>query len=202
MRTFLLGTLFLVSTIAASDAKACSCIPPRPPAQALAQASTVFSGRVLEMTPVTLEGSRRVTRVRFTVLNTWKGDCRKEVEIFTTDHTAMCGYPFRHHESYLVYTYADQSGRLWASLCSRTKELGQAGEDLKVLGEGSCHEPGSCRCPAGHAFEVSSGRCVPERPAACPHIYKPVCGCDHKTYSNSCVAASYGIKRWTEGACH
>lgn len=37
--------------------------------------------------------------------------------------------------------------------------------------------------------------------AACPMIYKPVCGCDDKTYSNTCVAVNAGIQFWTEGAC-
>ena len=36
---------------------------------------------------------------------------------------------------------------------------------------------------------------------ACIEIYQPVCGCDNKTYSNSCYAGINGIVRWTEGAC-
>ena len=36
---------------------------------------------------------------------------------------------------------------------------------------------------------------------ACIEIYQPVCGCDNKTYSNSCFAVINGIERWTEEAC-
>ena len=36
---------------------------------------------------------------------------------------------------------------------------------------------------------------------ACIEIYKPVCGCDNRTYSNSCFADINGLNSWTEGAC-
>ena len=36
---------------------------------------------------------------------------------------------------------------------------------------------------------------------ACIEIYQPVCGCDNKTYSNSCFAAINGIESWIEGTC-
>ena len=36
---------------------------------------------------------------------------------------------------------------------------------------------------------------------ACIQIYQPVCGCDNKTYWNSCYAGINGLVRWTEGAC-
>jgi hypothetical protein len=35
----------------------------------------------------------------------------------------------------------------------------------------------------------------------CTADFRPVCGCDNKTYSNSCVAEAAGVKNFTEGAC-
>ena len=36
---------------------------------------------------------------------------------------------------------------------------------------------------------------------ACIEIYKPVCGCDGMTYSNTCYATASGVLTWVEGEC-
>jgi hypothetical protein len=55
------------------------------------------------------------------------------------------------------------------------------------------------------ACNEDSGDCIDpskiNEKAACPYVIKYVCGCDGKTYSNSCVAENSGIVKWTEGKC-
>jgi hypothetical protein len=59
-----------------------------------------------------------------------------------------------------------------------------------------CAFPSATRCGSGDQV----GTCA-ERPDACITLYKPVCGCDGQTYSNSCAAASAGVSVLHDGEC-
>jgi hypothetical protein len=62
---------------------------------------------------------------------------------------------------------------------------------LILLGAGGCKPPGnSCIDPAGINEE---GMCTLQ--------YDPVCGCDNKTYANSCLAEKAGVTSFAKGAC-
>ena len=36
---------------------------------------------------------------------------------------------------------------------------------------------------------------------ACANIWVPVCGCDHVTYMNECMAWANGLTSWRRGGC-
>ena len=70
--------------------------------------------------------------------------------------------------------------------------------------------PGECRdnssCPAGSYCATEPGdcdgvgQCMP-MPQLCTTEWDPVCGCDGRTYSNKCTAASRGISVDFRGEC-
>jgi hypothetical protein len=72
--------------------------------------------------------------VEIQVDRSWKKARCGTVVVQTPSDSAMCGFGFEVGKSYLIY--ADmQKGKLSTNLCSRTRTIEEAGEDLAALGE-------------------------------------------------------------------
>jgi hypothetical protein len=62
--------------------------------------------------------------------------------------------------------------------------------------DGQYCDMGAVQCGAADGQGVCR-----EIPQACTREFRPVCGCDDKTYSNACTAASAGVSVSSQGEC-
>ena len=142
---FLVGFLVLVALMLASarDASACSCGPSGPPCQNAFQVDAVFAGTVTRVTPLPDDGPPlrpnevripKTVRVEFSAVTGFRGLQSTRVSVFTAGSGPTCGYAFKEGESYLVYATRGPDGGLVTGICSRTRPLAEAADDLRFLG--------------------------------------------------------------------
>jgi Carboxypeptidase regulatory-like domain len=135
---------------------ACSCIGTEPPCQAAWTATAVFTGTVLDIadpappppqpagpkpirpsiyysSTTPFSSHNRVVRMQIAEVLTGVDPGQKEIEIVTGMGGGDCGYSFQPAVDYIVYAYKNSDGRLETGICSRTRPLTQAAEDVAYL---------------------------------------------------------------------
>ena len=139
LRIALLAALFIALPVSnLGQVYACSCIMPGTPSEELANSSLVFAGSaasVREDQPflgIDRLPANGLTTVEFKVDTVWKGNTKETTTLETARYGASCGFTFVEEEEYIVYS---RDGKA-VSLCSRTRSLSDAQEDLAALGEG------------------------------------------------------------------
>jgi hypothetical protein len=115
-------------------AEACSCMESGPPCQDYWKTSAVFLGRVESVTrgaTTARTGLPLYRRVKFTVLEAYRGLTAGETEVQTGAGGGDCGYNFTEGTEYLVYASRNEgTGVLTTGICSRTRRASEAAEDL------------------------------------------------------------------------
>jgi hypothetical protein len=134
----ILAGLFWLIAVAADDAIACSCFMSGPPCQAAWNADSVFVGTVRSIEQMDHDEFGQPYRsvlVKFDVERGFVNAVPGPLELSTASNGAACGYSFVGGERYLVYARKTPTSRLSTSICSRTRPLDKAQEDLRYLAD-------------------------------------------------------------------
>jgi hypothetical protein len=130
MRLFVAVMIGLAFGVFPDTASACSCLSSGVPCGALSEGSPVFIGSVQARSDAS---ESRGHDFRLAVVETFSGGTAREVTVRTAADTAACGYPFEVGKTYLVYARREADGRYTVSLCSRTRPLDDADDDIALL---------------------------------------------------------------------
>ena len=110
-----------------------------PPCQAAWQADAVFAANVVSIDAPVDEGAKDgmrwpMRRVRVKVTEGFRNTPAAEVDVLTGMGGGDCGYNFAVGGDYLIYAYRRPAdGRLTAGICSRTRPIKDAEDDLRYL---------------------------------------------------------------------
>lgn len=129
--------LFLAWALLPLRSMACDCSYAGAPCKAFADTPTVFAGRVVKISTIRLKapsGDDFEDRlVSFNVERSYRGWEAGTAEVLAGWNTD-CGYRFQEGVRYLVYAYPHSStGKLATSICTRTRPMSDASEDLEYL---------------------------------------------------------------------
>ena len=125
-----LAFLFAAGVVCAipRGADACSCIGGTPPCAAVWQYGAVFVAQVLRV-----EQTQTQRRVHLQLQESFRGPSTIAT-ISTGSGGGDCGYAFQPGETYLIYANSNQAtGAYSTGICSRTRPISQATEDLGYL---------------------------------------------------------------------
>lgn len=99
------------------------------------RAKAVFSG---EVTEIEIDEQTQTYKAKFKILKSWKKIESAEIVVAGTTMCCVCSFDFKVGMRYLVYanSYDPVNKTFGTNICTRTKALEDAKEDLNTLGKG------------------------------------------------------------------
>ena len=142
MRRALVVTLLSVAlspallVLTTSEAEACSCMKAPPALEAARSVDVVFHGKLVSVADAPKSGQYDLPNKIFTfeVVRTFKGQLDAQVNVLTADNSAACGRNYGDPDSeWLIYARVDDQGQTHDNLCSRTRAIDAAADDIAEL---------------------------------------------------------------------
>jgi hypothetical protein len=113
----------------------CTCMAPRPTAEAVRNASAVLEGTAGTQRPYGLRNQAGLSTVtRVLVERVWKGAVKDTTFVFSGSGGGDCGFLFTSGTRYLLFLSQDPEGRWVTSICSATSPMSEARDRLAELG--------------------------------------------------------------------
>ena len=144
MKTVLTFSFIALLSLCGHSVYACTCDVIPLPRVALKESEAVFVGKVTDIDSLKTKENNTTdfdVQVKLEVSRIWKGVEKAEVTIITKWSEAGCGFQFKQGQTYLVYAYLGEGGKLRTGYCTRTAHIKDARRDLRVLGSGRTPEP-------------------------------------------------------------
>jgi hypothetical protein len=191
VRSFLIVALLVVASVALypTSAEACTCVGSGQACEATWNSGAVFRARVVSITPQpeSQSGMVRSRSVRLRVLEAFLGVDVAEIDVDTASDEGACGYGFEVGRDYVVYAYKNGE-RLWTGICTRTRTVEEAEEDLAYLRtiDSAARAGGEIVGVVRHAEEYRESR---------PPVNEPVGGARVTIKSDTVTAESVSDER-------
>lgn len=130
----MLALVLLVGALTGSGAaraERCSCVGVGVACESIWWTDAAFVGRVLSI--VKPDPNSNMRTIRVDVTEAFKGVSPGEINVFTGSGGGDCGVEFIVGGTYLVFGHLGQDGKLGTSICSRTRLVAEAAEDLEFF---------------------------------------------------------------------
>ena len=130
------------------------------------------------------------------------GSCSRITTICTREYRPVCGCDGRTYPTACVAHSSSVSVLHEGECTTPATDDASQGQSCGSRGQAPCPSGQVCIRPVTAACGDADapGTCQ-IRPQMCPMIYAPVCGCDGRTYSNTCAASAAGQSVRSQGEC-